>query len=202
MISDRNSTKVQNLRGGGKRVPSRSSGHVFKWLLVQVVKHRNDAEKWSWLRLLCVGMFHRGQLFESVLSICHVGAGILWGSVFLSISGHQMEEHTACVGSGWASPIGRERMGDASLNRHWLLPYWVCSGGGYPGRGSSLPLLSRGCICEFSKGRSSIGEQRGKVGKRTLETLLMLPMKMFAFQVTFFYNALKFTCLVICSADG
>ena len=44
---NQNSTKVQNQRGGGERVPSRSSGHVFKWLLVQVVKHGNDAEKWS-----------------------------------------------------------------------------------------------------------------------------------------------------------
>ena len=63
---DQNSTKVQNQRGGGERVPSRSSGHVFKWLLVQVVKHGNDAEKWSWSRLLRVGTFHWGQLFESV----------------------------------------------------------------------------------------------------------------------------------------
>lgn len=46
------------------------------------------------------------------------------------------------------------------------------------------------------------GEQGGKEGERTLETLLMLPMKMFSFQGTFFYNALEFTCLVICSADG
>lgn len=97
--------------------------------------------------------------------------------------------------------LQKREVGDPSLPYAVTKFYYISDGRWYPGRGSSLLLHSRIASVSLPREGLVLGNGEAK-GKRTLETLLMLPMKMFAFQVTFFCNALKFTCLVICSADG